>query len=106
MSIALEDVEVILGLPIDDKVLVRLNAVEDRDWRQLCAELLGFGVLTNDNKTLVGPINTDNQLAIFESVNAWTEKPKHIMQKYGVIFTGGYGTIKHLGNRILINVCH
>ena len=54
MSIALEDVEVILGLPIDDEVLVRLTAVEDGDWRQLCVELLGFGVPTNDNKTLEG----------------------------------------------------
>ena len=54
MSITLEDVEVILGLPIDDEVLVGSIAVEDGDWRQLCMELLGFGVPTNDNKTLVG----------------------------------------------------
>ena len=42
MSITLEDVEVILGLPIDGEILVGLTAVEDRDWRQLCVELLGF----------------------------------------------------------------
>ena len=54
MSITLEDVEVILGLPIDGEVLVGSIAVEDGDWRQLCVELLGFGVLVNDNKTLVG----------------------------------------------------
>ena len=54
MSITLEDVEVILGLPIDGEVLVGSIAVEDGDWRQLCMELLGFGVPTNDNKTLVG----------------------------------------------------
>ena len=54
MSITIEDVEVILGLPIDDEVLVGPTTVEDGDWRQLCMELLGFGVLANDNKTLVG----------------------------------------------------
>ena len=42
MSITLEDVEVILGLPIDGEILVGPTAVEDRDWRQLCVELLGF----------------------------------------------------------------
>ncbi|KAL0002036.1 hypothetical protein SO802_015817 [Lithocarpus litseifolius] len=52
MSITLEDVEVILGLPIDGEVLVGPTAVEN--WRQLCAELLGFGVSENDKKTLVG----------------------------------------------------
>ena len=50
MSITLEDVEVILGLPIDGEVLVGPTAMEN--WRQLCVELLGFGVPTN-NKTLV-----------------------------------------------------
>ena len=54
MSITLEDVEVILGLPIDGEVLVGPTTVVDRDWRQLCVELLGFGVPVNDNKTLVG----------------------------------------------------
>ena len=52
MSTTLEDVEVILGLPIDGEVLVRLTVVEDGDLRQLCVELLGFGVPAN-NKTLV-----------------------------------------------------
>ena len=52
MSITLEDVEVIVGLPIDGEVLVGLTIVEN--WRQLCVELLGFGVSENDNKTLVG----------------------------------------------------
>ena len=42
MSIILQDVEVIFGLPIDGEILVGLTAVEDRDWRQLCVELLGF----------------------------------------------------------------
>ena len=46
--------EVIFGLPIDGEVLVGLSAMVDGDWRQLCMELLGFGVLANDNKTLVG----------------------------------------------------
>ena len=54
MSITLEDVEVIFRLPIDDEVLVVPTTVVDRNWRQLCVELLGFGVLANDNKTLVG----------------------------------------------------
>ena len=54
MSITIEDVEVILGLPIDDEVLVGPTTVVDRNWRQLCVELLGFGVSANDNKTLVG----------------------------------------------------
>ena len=53
MSITLEDVEVILGLPIDGEVLVGPTVVEDGDWRQPCVELLGFGVPAN-NKTLVG----------------------------------------------------
>ena len=52
MSITLEDVEVILGLPIDGEVLVGPTAMEN--WRQLCVELLGFGVSENDTKTLVG----------------------------------------------------
>ena len=52
MSITLQDVEVIFGLPIDGKVLVGLTVVGD--WRQFCMELLGFGVPMNDIKTLVG----------------------------------------------------
>ena len=43
-----------MGLPIDGEVLVGPTALEDGDWRQLCVELLGFGVPVNDNKTLVG----------------------------------------------------
>ena len=54
MSIILEDVEVIFGLPIDDEVFVRPTVVVDENWRQLCVELLGFGVSENDNKTLMG----------------------------------------------------
>ena len=53
MSITLQDVEVIFGLPIDGEVLVGLTAVVDGDWSQLCRELLGF-TPTNDNKTLMG----------------------------------------------------
>ncbi|KAL0016643.1 hypothetical protein SO802_003712 [Lithocarpus litseifolius] len=54
MSITLEDVEVILGLPIDGEVLIGPTVVENGDWKQLCVELLGFGVPANDNTTLVG----------------------------------------------------
>ena len=54
MLITLRDVEVILGLPIDDEVLVGPTVVMDGNWRQLCVELLGFGVPENDNKILVG----------------------------------------------------
>ena len=54
MSITLEDMEVIFGLPIDGEVLVGSTAVVDGNWRQLCMELLGFGVPEIDNKTLVG----------------------------------------------------
>ena len=54
MSIILEDVEVIFGLPIDGEVFVRSTVVVDENWRQLCVELLGFGVSENDNKTLMG----------------------------------------------------
>ena len=53
----------------------------------------------------MGPINTDNRLAIFEFINAWTERPKHVMQKSGVIYTSGYGMIEHPDIRILINIC-
>ena len=53
MSITLQDVEVIFGLPIDDEVLVGLTAVVDGDWSQLYIELLGF-TMANDNKTLAG----------------------------------------------------
>ena len=53
MSITLQDVEVIFGLPIDGEVLVGPTAVEDGDWSQVCGELLGF-TPPNDNKTLVG----------------------------------------------------
>ena len=54
MTITLQDVEVILGLPIDGDVLVGPTAVvDDGAWRQLCTEMLGFSPL-KDNKTLVG----------------------------------------------------
>ena len=54
MSITLEDVEVIFGLPTDGEDLVGPTTMVDGNWRQLCVELLGFGVSANDNKTLVG----------------------------------------------------
>ena len=53
MSITLQDVEVIYGLPIEGEVLVGPTAVVDGNWSQLCMELLGF-TPANDNKTLVG----------------------------------------------------
>ena len=53
MSITLQDVEVIYGLPIDGEVLVGPTAVVDGDWSQLYMKLLGFTPV-NDNKTLVG----------------------------------------------------
>uniref|UniRef100_A0A7N2LAT8 BSD domain-containing protein n=1 Tax=Quercus lobata TaxID=97700 RepID=A0A7N2LAT8_QUELO len=54
MTITLQDVEVIFGLPIDGDVLVGPTAVvDDGAWRRLCTELLGFSP-PNDNKTLVG----------------------------------------------------
>ena len=53
MSIILQDVEVIYGLPIEGEVLVGPTAVVDGDWSQLCMKLLGF-TPANDNKTLVG----------------------------------------------------
>ncbi|XP_050259800.1 serine/threonine-protein phosphatase 7 long form homolog [Quercus robur] len=53
MTITLQDVEVIFGLPIDGEVLVGPTAVEDGTWRDVCGELLGF-TPPNDNKTLVG----------------------------------------------------
>ena len=53
----------------------------------------------------MGSINTDNWFSIFESINAWTERPKLIMQKSGVIYISGYGMIEHSGIRILIIIC-
>ncbi|KAK9989199.1 hypothetical protein SO802_029438 [Lithocarpus litseifolius] len=52
MSITLQDVEVILGLPIDSEVLV--GPTGGGDWSRLCEELLGFRVPANDKKNLVG----------------------------------------------------
>ena len=52
MSITLQDVEVILGLPIDSEVLV--GSTGGGNWNTLCEELLGFAVLAKDKKTLVG----------------------------------------------------
>ena len=49
MSITLQDVEVILGLPIDSEILVG-SIVRGGGWRTLCEELLGFEVLENDKK--------------------------------------------------------
>ena len=49
MPITLQDVEVIYGLPIEGEVLVGPTAVVDRNWSQLCMELLGF-TPANDNK--------------------------------------------------------
>ena len=57
MSIILQDVEVIYGLPIEGEVLVGPTAVVDGDWSQLCMKLLGF-TPANDNKTLVGAKNS------------------------------------------------
>ena len=62
MSITLEDVEVIFGLLIDGEVLVGLTAVVDGNWRQLCEELLVFGVPVNDNKILVKQRILNNRL--------------------------------------------
>ena len=53
MSITLQDVEVIYGLPIEGEVLVGPTVVVNGNWSQLCMELLGF-TPENDNKTLVG----------------------------------------------------
>ena len=61
MSITLQDMEVIYGLPIEGEVLVGPTVVVDRDWSQLCMELLGF-TPANDNKTLVGQRILINQL--------------------------------------------
>ena len=52
MSITLQDVEIILGLPIDGEVLV--GSTGGGNWITLCEELLGFAVLVKDKKTLVG----------------------------------------------------
>ena len=52
MSITLQDVETILGLPIDGEVLVAPTG--GGNWSTLCEELLGFAVLAKDKKTLVG----------------------------------------------------
>ena len=52
MSITLQDVETILGLPIDGEVLVAPTG--GGNWKTLYEELLGFAVLANDKKTLVG----------------------------------------------------
>ena len=52
MSITLEDVEVIFGLPINGEILIGPTTMVEGGWRQLCVELLGFGVPVNDNKTL------------------------------------------------------
>nr|POF03341.1 putative methyltransferase pmt9 [Quercus suber] len=73
MSITLEDMEVILGLPIDGEVLVGSTAVKDGDWRQLCVELLGFGVLVNDNKTLI-----ESHLALLEMFPVGSREHNHI----------------------------
>ena len=52
MSITLEDMEVIFRLPINGEILIGPTTIVEGDWRQLCVELLGFGVPVNDNKTL------------------------------------------------------
>ena len=52
MSITLEDVEVIFGLPINGEILIGPTTMVEGGWRQLCVELLGFGVPVNNNKTL------------------------------------------------------
>ena len=40
MSITLQNVEVIYGLPIEGEVLVGLTTVVDGNWSQLCMELV------------------------------------------------------------------
>ena len=56
MSITLQDVEVILGLPIDDEVLV--GPTDGGDWSRLYEELLGFEVSANDKKNFGGAKNS------------------------------------------------
>ena len=53
MSITLQNVEVILGLPIDGEILVGSTGGGGGVWSTMCEELLGFQVLAND-KILVG----------------------------------------------------
>ena len=58
MSITLQDVEVIFGLPIVGEVLV--GPIFAGNWGQLCVELLGFGVPANDKKNF-GEVKNSHQ---------------------------------------------
>ena len=62
MSITLQDVEVILGLPIDDEVLARPTGWGGwGGWSTLCEDLLGFQVSANDKKKF-GKAKNSHQL--------------------------------------------
>ena len=51
MTITLQDVEVILGIPIDGEVLIGPTSL---DWRQECTDLLGFTIPLSNTTVLTG----------------------------------------------------
>ena len=49
MMIILQDVEVIMGMPIEGEAMVRSN---ERTWKTVCAEMLGIQI-SDENKTML-----------------------------------------------------
>ena len=105
-----EELEIVRLSPIDTSVLTqqpnhRSNDILNGEVKYLVLTTALIFLFSLTFTIQMGPINTDNRLATLESINAWTERPKHIMQKSSVIYTGEYGMIEHPGIRILINIC-
>ena len=84
MSITLQDVEIILGLPIDGEVLV--GSTGGGNWITLCEESLGFAGLANDKKTLVG-----QRILISRLVEAIAAPLPHDATKIQVYFSATRG---------------
>ena len=49
MTITLQDVEVIMGMPIEDEAMVRSTK---RTWKTMCVEMLGIQI-PDENKTML-----------------------------------------------------
>ena len=51
VTITLQDVEVLLGLPFDGKAITRST---QKDWQEMCRDFLGFEPINDETKQLTG----------------------------------------------------
>ena len=85
-----------MELPIDGEVLV--GPTGGGDWSLLCEELLGFGVLANDKKTLVG-----QRILISRLVECIAEPLPHDVMEIQIHQYAQYYILVLLGEKILMD---